>query len=329
MDLRKFLETERAYFEELEDILTRLDGNPALRLDMAEIRRFHYLYERVSSDLARISTFATEQDTRRYIETLIAKAYGIIHETRDNPHSFHPIHWFLNTFPRVFRKNAKAFYLSVAITMAGALLGGLAISLDPSAKQYLLPGEDHIMQSPGDRVKQEENVTNDRLAGMKGQGAAFYMTHNTQVSITTAAMGLTWGIGTIIMLFYTGIMVGGIVIDYILAGQAAFVTGWLLPHGSVEIPAILLAGQAGLMIANAMIGWRRSISMRNRFRLIAPELVTILLGTAVFLVWAGIIEAFFSQYHEPILPYTFKIIFGSIQLVLVILFLVFSGRKKE
>jgi len=34
MDLRKFLETERVYFEELEDILRRLEGNPALRLDL-------------------------------------------------------------------------------------------------------------------------------------------------------------------------------------------------------------------------------------------------------------------------------------------------------
>jgi uncharacterized membrane protein SpoIIM required for sporulation len=143
------------------------------------------------------------------------------------------------------------------------------------------------------------------------------------------AMGFTWGIGTLLMLFYNGIMVGAIVIDYILAGQAKFVAGWLLPHGSVEIPAILLAGQAGLLIAHAMIGWGKSLSMRDRFRQISPDLVTLILGTAIFLIWAGIIEAFFSQYHEPVLPYMFKVMFGSVQLVIVILFLGFSGRKKQ
>ena len=32
--------------------------------------------------------------------------------------------------------------------------------------------------------------------------------------------------------------------DYILAGESVFLLGWLLPHGAIEIPAILLAGQA-------------------------------------------------------------------------------------
>jgi hypothetical protein len=35
-----------------------------------QLRRFHYLYERASSDLGKITTFASEPDTRRYLETL-------------------------------------------------------------------------------------------------------------------------------------------------------------------------------------------------------------------------------------------------------------------
>ena len=37
--------------------------------------------------------------------------------------------------------------------------------------------------------------------------------------------------------------------DYISGGQSAFLAGWLLPHGSIEIPAILLGGQAGFLVA--------------------------------------------------------------------------------
>jgi hypothetical protein len=47
------------------------------------------------------------------------------------------------------------------------------------------------------------------------------------------------------------------------------------------------------------------------------------------LVWAGIIEAFFSQYHEPVLPYHFKIAFGCVELLILALFLSKAGRKKE
>jgi hypothetical protein len=47
------------------------------------------------------------------------------------------------------------------------------------------------------------------------------------------------------------------------------------------------------------------------------------------LIWAGIVEAFFSQYHEPVLPYEVKIGFGIVELALLVLFLAKSGRRKD
>jgi hypothetical protein len=44
------------------------------------------------------------------------------------------------------------------------------------------------------------------------------------------------------------------------------------------------------------------------------------------LVWAGIVEAFFSQYHEPVIRYSTKILFGAIELAGLILFLGLSGK---
>ena len=61
--------------------------------------------------------------------------------------------------------------------------------------------------------------------------------------------------------------------------------------------------------------------------LILPSLVTLISGVAVLLVWAAIVEAFISQYHEPVLPYGLKISFGCVELVLLTLFLVLSGRR--
>ncbi|MDX1709011.1 MAG: stage II sporulation protein M, partial [Desulfobacterales bacterium] len=52
-------------------------------------------------------------------------------------------------------------------------------------------------------------------------------------------------------------------------------------------------------------------------------------GVALMLVWAGIVEAFFSQYHEPVLPYTFKIAFGCVELSILVLYLGLAGRKKS
>ena len=45
------------------------------------------------------------------------------------------------------------------------------------------------------------------------------------------------------------------------------------------------------------------------------------------LVWAGLVEALFSQYHEPVLPYSLKIAFGVSELLLLILFFARAGAN--
>jgi uncharacterized membrane protein SpoIIM required for sporulation len=324
IDLQRFIATERAVWTELEQLLDRLDRNPGMQLPLEQLQRFHHLYERTAADLARINTFASEPETRRYLESLVARAYGEIHETRDARQRIRPFQWFFQTLPQTFRRRVRAFYFSLAITLAGCVFGGAAIALDPDAKPVLMPFS-HLLQDPAKRVAEEEKATRDELAGHKTSFSAQLMTHNTKVSIFTLALGMTWGIGTVIMLFYNGVMVGAVGIDYIRAGQTKFLLGWLMPHGVIEIPAILIAGQAGLLLASALIGWGRRTPLRARLREVSRDLMTLIFGVGLMLVWAGFIEAFLSQYHEPVIPYNAKIAFGAIELTLLCLFLSRSG----
>ncbi|MFP4054575.1 MAG: stage II sporulation protein M [Phycisphaerae bacterium] len=155
------------------------------------------------------------------------------------------------------------------------------------------------------------------------------MTHNIAVSIQAAALGLTCGLGTVIVLFYNGVILSGVCLDYIDAGQGEFLAGWLLPHGSVEIPAILLAGQIGLALGGALIGWGERTALRERMREVSGDLVTLLIGLSGLLVWAGIVEAFFSQYHQPLVPYWTKIGFGAVQLAAGVLWIALAGRRPD
>ena len=187
------------------------------------------------------------------------------------------------------------------------------------------------MQRPSERVTEEEKPDEDEkdpLRVGKMVGTAFYMTHNTRVSITALAFGITWGVGTILLLLFNGILLGAVAIDYILGGETAFLVGWLLPHGAIEIPAILIAGQAGLVLGSALIGWGTRRPVRRRLRAISGDLVTLIFGVAILLTWAGFVEAFLSQYHEPVIPYALKISFGVLELVLLVLFLSRSGAER-
>ncbi len=328
IDLQKFIIEERPYWSELEAVLDRLEKKPEYKLTLGHLERFHYLYQRASADLAKISTFSAEPNTRLYLESLVGRAFGEIHETREKPHRLRPLHWFFTTFPQTFRKHIRAFWISLLAIGVGAAFGGFTIIVDSSTKQILLPFS-QLQGDPSERVKKEEDVDADRLKGTKTTFSSFLMTHNTKVAIFTLALGVTWGIGTLIMLFYNGVILGAVAVDYVLAGETSFLLGWLLPHGAVEIPAILLAGQAGIVLAGALIGWGKPISLRMRLRKISNDLVTLIFGVALMLVWAGIIEAFFSQYHEPVMPYAVKILFGVFELIILALFLGRAGRKSD
>jgi uncharacterized membrane protein SpoIIM required for sporulation len=326
IDLQKFIMEERPLWRELEGVLDKLEKRPELRLTLVQVERFHYLYQRAAADLAKMKTFSAEPNTRSYLESMVARAFGEIHETREKPHRLAPLHWFFATFPQTFRRHIKAFWICLAAMLAGSIFGGFVLVADPDSRQVLLPFS-HLHGDPSDRVAEEESARDDRLQGAKSSFSSYLMTHNTKVSIFTLALGMTWGFGTLIMLFYNGVILGAVALDYILAGETTFLMGWLLPHGAIEIPAIILAGQAGLVLAGALIGWGKPTPLKSRLRMVGGDLVTLIFGIAIMLTWAGIIEAFFSQYHEPVIPYAVKIGFGSLELILLVLFLAWSGRK--
>ena len=328
VDLQKFLKEEEPFWKELESALDKLEKEPGLRMTLEEVKRFHYCYQRASAGLAKIATFSAEPEIHRYLESLVARGYSEVQEERDKPHRFSPLHWVFATFPQTVRRHYLALLLAMTIIFSGCLFGGAAVTFDPEAKAILLPFS-HLQDSPDKRVAREESRTEDHLKNKKMRGTAFYMTHNTQVSILMIAMGVTYGIGTILLLFYNGAMMGAVILDYILAGKTTFLVAWLSPHGAVEIPAFLLAGQTGLILAGALIGWGRSIPLKVRLRKVSGDVVTMIFGVAFMLTWAGFIEAFISQYHEPVISYSVKTGLAVIEFITLILFLGLSGLKRK
>ncbi|NJK93132.1 MAG: stage II sporulation protein M [Blastochloris sp.] len=325
LNLPRFLETRRPQWLELEAMLNRLERDITCSLDLQELRRFHNLYTQTCSDLSQLSVFSSEIELRQHLESLIARCYGEIHETRRHQTRFSFVEWFLRTFPRTFRRQAPCFLLSCAMMLTGACLGAVSLRLLPNAKEIIMPFP-HLLVSPSDRVAHEEKNLKDPMQGSQAGFSAMLMTHNTRVSILTFASGLTYGVGTLILLFYNGVILGAVCMDYIGDGQSRFLIAWLLPHGSVEIPAILIAGQAGLILAGALVGWGDNTPIRHRLRRIGSDVITLLGGLTLLLIWAGLIESFLSQYHEPYLPYSMKIIFGLTQLMLLLAYLSLCGR---
>jgi uncharacterized membrane protein SpoIIM required for sporulation len=332
LDLPRFLAAARPVWEDLETTLKHLEAAPDTHLDVPSAERFYRHYQLAAAHLAEVRHLTAERELREYLENLVGRAYARIY-VRSRRRTQGPWHvrawrWWAHAFPSAVRRHAPAGSWSVGLFLAGCLFGALALKYDPQAKAALLP-MGHGQMKPSERVKNENEDRGRRLSGKMGRFSAMLMTHNTRVAFFTLGLGMTFGAGTAVNLFYNGVILGGVAQDYVADGQAVFLLGWLLPHGSVEIPAILLAGQAGLVLGYALIGWGTREPRRRRLRQVLPDVMTLAGGVAILLVWAGLIEAFFSQYHEPVLTYAVKIAFGALELAALAAFLTLSGRGKE
>jgi uncharacterized membrane protein SpoIIM required for sporulation len=328
VDLAKFIEAERPNWEKLDRWLRQRSDDPWRALTLDEARELERLYLRASADLARLATYSAEPDVRAYLENLVARGYAEVHSERAERGRWRIGRWLVETWPQTFRRHLRPFGFALALMVVGAFFGGLALGLDPESKPILMPFP-HLLGDPADRVAQEEARAPDRTGAGSAHStfAGYLMTHNTRVTLTAAALGVTWGIGTLVILFYNGVLLGAVVLDYVLAGQTVFLLGWLLPHGVVEIPAILVGGQAGFVLAGALLGRGRRQLLWQRLRAVGPDVVTLVAGAAVLLVWAGVVESFLSQYHEPAIPYAVKIAFGVVELAVLVWFLGMVGRR--
>jgi uncharacterized membrane protein SpoIIM required for sporulation len=329
-DLKHFIERERPHWQELERELMRVREGTADMSDLGYAKKFLGLFSRVSSDLARIQGFSAEPELKAYLEDLVGSGYAEIHSTTQDARRFRPLHWVLRILPQTFRRQIWGWHVAVGLTIVGGLLGSLLIAFDLEGREAIYPFPHLVQMTPRERVAQEEKPTEkDRMAGQKAMFSASLMQNNISVSFRALAFGMTWGLGTVLLLFYNGVVLGAVAFDYIADGQLVFLLGWLLPHGSFEIPAILIGGQGGLVLGRALIGWGTADSLRTRLRMIAPDVATLGGGAALLMVWAGIVEAFFSQYHAPVLPYWVKISFGSVELVALMWFLFRYGKETE
>ena len=117
------------------------------------------------------------------------------------------------------------------------------------------------------------------------------------------------GIGTAVMLFVNGLMLGSLAQVYAAKGMAGLFWAWILPHGIPEITAICIAGGAGLLLARGLAA-PRGLDRGTALRKEAVTAVKLLLGTTALFVLAGCIEGTISQIHPPRLSVAFKVSFA-------------------
>ena len=291
-------------------LLDRVDDATAAALTPAEVDELFSLYRLVSSDLNLVQTRTGNPALLEFLEKLVGRAYANLTAPRRT--NFFRSWWQIlrHAFPATIRREARLLLLATAAMGCGVLFGFAVTWVSPGSADVFLPAE-HLTQSPRQRVAE--------LEAMEGKGetrvdsasthtvfTTFLFTHNIRVTVLCFALGVTLGIGTVVLLFFNGAMLGGLAALYLSDGVFTFFVAWIGPHGAVELPCVLFGGTAGLMLARAQLRRDRGTTL-SQIRAQRPALVDILIGTSSLLVVAGVVEGGFSQVNEPTLPYVFKI----------------------
>jgi uncharacterized membrane protein SpoIIM required for sporulation len=162
---------------------------------------------------------------------------------------------------------------------------------DPAFSRYFLGPA--MMQSIDNH-----KMWTDSIVTIKPLASSGIMTNNISVAFAAFAMGITAGIGTVWMMLLNGLMMGVVGVACWREGMSLSLWSFVAAHGVLELPAIFIAGGAGLGIAKGLL-FPGVLSRRESLVRAGARSVRLVLGTIPLLVIAGVVEAFVSPTALP------------------------------
>lgn len=323
MDLSTFLRQRRPDWKRLETFLGRIEGSGLGELTEDEAIELGRLYRRTTSDLNQAQTFVTGDATVQYLNDLVARCYLVI-DAKTRVDSWGFLRYLFWEYPAVFRRYLRQTGLATLLFSAGALLGFCASYFDAdAARGYLFPANFPMIQ-PDDKHGSERTMTGGELADFSG----FLFRNNMSVSLIAFALGITFGVGTAWLMFSNGILMGALAAVFLEAGQfLKFCTG-VLPHGVLEVPAILIAGGAGFLLAEGMIRaqpWSRLDELAQR----SVQGLLLVAGCLPLLLAAAVLEAVVARAPDWYLGSGVKLAIAGVIGVLFVVYLLTVGSAQN
>jgi uncharacterized membrane protein SpoIIM required for sporulation len=287
----QWIAKRRPHWDRLAFLLTRSDQNGLGSLSRAELQEMALLYRQVAADLSVLRRDETARTHSDHVNMLLARAHHIIYSRRKT--TWLTLFRFLkDEYPAIFQRQLPYVMASLAISMAWGVLGAALTSARPEfMRHYVGPAMIATME--------QHKMWTESIVSVAPTETSHIMTNNLTVSFLTFAGGILFGVGTLWLLYRNGMMLGVIGAACHQYGMSVPLWSFVAPHGSLELPAIIIAGGAGLRIGQAMLfpggyRWKESVAKGG---IEATQLVA---GVIPMLVVAGCLEGFFSPSHAPV-----------------------------
>jgi uncharacterized membrane protein SpoIIM required for sporulation len=281
MTLETFLTMREPDWQRLRDGLRRSDGRPE-RLGAAGALELGALYRSAAADLALARRrFAGESVVGR-LELLVGEGRQAVYGRRVRRPALRNL--ITTGYWREVRRRPGTLALAWIALIAPALLAAAWALSDPGAAIGLVPAAFRGVAGP--------TADHARLSLSESSAlASEIFTNNIRVALMAFAGGLTLGVGTIAVVAYNGVLVGALAGLTLDNGNFAVFVRYVAPHGLLELSCIAVSASAGLGIAWSIID-PGPVSRLDSLASTARHAVVLVLGTAAWLVVAGLTEGF-------------------------------------
>lgn len=233
------------------------------------------------------------------------------------------IRYLARTFPRAVRAEGASVALAT-LAFAGPALAIFVAVLQQPDLVYSVFSWEHVAEFEAMYDPGAEHIGTDRQASSDVAMFGYYVSNNVGVAFRCFAVGVFAGIGSIVMLAYNGLVIGGIAAHLTHIGFESTFFPFVVGHGSFELTAIVLSGAAGMRIGFAWIapGPRPRVAA---VRLAATAAMDLVYGVIVMLLVAAALEAFWSS--KASVPAEAKMAVGAVLWACVLGYLAFVGRR--
>jgi uncharacterized membrane protein SpoIIM required for sporulation len=305
----QWIHKRRPHWDRLASLLAQAEASGLRQLSRAELQETALLYRQVAADLSVLRQDTTARAYAGHVNQLLARAHHIIYSGRKT-NLFTLFRFLRDRYPAIFQRQIGYVAAAVLVSVAWGLLGAAITTARPEFMR-------HFVGPAMIATLERHEMWTDSVVSIAPMASSYIMTNNLTVSFVTFAGGIVFGLGTFFYLYVNGMMLGVIGAACHQYGMSLALWSFVAPHGSLELPSILIAGAAGFRLGHAMLfpgalRWKESVA---RGGIEATQLVS---GIIPLLVIAGCLEGFFSPSQAPV---WLKFTVGGLLFTLLLLWL--------